>query len=291
MSTEIAYPYLRPPADSVSNVTWSILTPHFEGALRSELKGWDYATDLTIRVKFMTDVSKIARACQLGDGLQLTAVLNWFSSQTKLRGSSVRVPLITGANTVELQLDGGDLGGILVLTLEILLARVGQSESPLAPSKPGSRLWAFTARTVLEGDAARFPVELRDFKATGLRGTGALWALSWDNPDPGTPSSAAIRLLVNSKHPRREALLGPDSDTSIESMLELDIVRQLIDHACTTEFEEGTYPEGTLGAAIMERLRAVFPDLSLEDCRTMRRNDRHDFETQIQEAVGFLGQQ
>ena len=104
-------------------------------------------------------------------GRRIGALLEWKSSRTGLRGGSQPIVVRDGANELHLDLLGHELGGKLSLELVVVLLKAGGSPVGFAPRLPGSILWKEATAVTLEGDADRFPIELRSFKAGGVRGS------------------------------------------------------------------------------------------------------------------------
>jgi len=269
--------------------SWRIGTASYTGSLDGELPGWDFSSNLAVGVRLQADLAGARSDCGLPADSALAALIHWRSSRTNLRGGSPKVELVEGINELHLDLDGGELGGRLELEVRVVLDE-GQGDEPLAPTQPGSILWSERGSVDLEGQAERFPVELRDFRAAGLRGAGGAWVLHWDSTDPEWSASAAVRLWLNSRHPIVERLIEETPDPIALSVLKHDVTRQLIDVALDNEQLVGQeWGAGTLGAALVERVGAVFPGLSLDDCRALRRDRRDDFESALQAGTGLLG--
>lgn len=288
MTSSISYPYLRPNANRVTASEWRVASTGYAGPLVPDLPGWDYSTNLAVAVQLDVELLGILADCGIGGRSRLGGLISWRAEKTSLRGSSTVEVLGSGINTLGLDLLGAELGGRLELEARVvLLDPDGGGE--LSPRLVGSILWSEKRSIRLEGVADRFPIELRDFTKAGLRGAGGAWVLHWDCRDPEWSASACLRLWINSQHPVADVLTCDSPDPNVMSLLRHDLTRQLVEEAIENEeLTDSEWPPGSLGAALLERLRGVFPGLSLEDCRSMRRDRREDFESSIQAATSML---
>jgi hypothetical protein len=288
MKPALSYPYVRPAPERVSTGDWLIATPLGSGLLGEELAGWDYATNLLVSVSLKLDLSAVLSDCGLGSDSKLVGLIFWRSARTGLHGSSAAKRLVDGENCITLDLMGSELGGRLDLETRVVLIEA-QAGSVLSPRRAGSILWSQKRAVDLEGTADRFPVELRDFQKAGLRGPDGAWVLHWDSHNPDWSASSCVRLWMNSRHPVATILTGAKPDPRTMSVLRHDITHQLIDEALDNdELSESDWPAGSLGAVLLERVNAVFPGLSLNDCRALRRDRRDDFESAIQSATSIF---
>ena len=286
--------FLRPPADVITGVAWSICVGgnpvHGKSA-----KGWDYATPVDIVFRCETAVSELRRSVQLEPGSEVALVLRWHAAGgTGLRGAGQPCRVVEGLNEIHLHLDGHSLGGTLVLNAAlILLVRAPGDSLPLAPARPGSVLWSQRKKVVLEGGGPMFPVELISFKDAGLRGPNAGWCLRWDSQDYDQAAGACLRLQFNRDHERAAAAATDPQDPKNAAFIQAlrwDVARQMILVALDDEpgFNSLDWPERSLGAALTARVRTVFRGLSLDECRSLRRSNPEDFETSLQSAMGLF---
>lgn len=262
---------------------------HRERPLPAELEGWDFFTNLAIRVRLEASLNEARQDCGLDSSCVLNGLVRWRSSRTGLQGASESLPLVQGTNNLLLDLDSSELGGRLSLRVVVTSGKAIDGKNPLAPHRTGVILWEEFRSVVLEGEEERFPVELHDFKGEGLKGPGAAWVLHWDSTDPERSASAAVRLWLNTRHPALEKLIGAELDPVVLSVLKHDVTRQLIERALDTEeLADSEWSPGSLGAALIERVKAVFPGMSLDECRAMRRKSPDDYESRLQNASGLL---
>lgn len=294
---KISTSFLRPPPDLVSNVSWGIRAGG-KPVPGPSAKWWDYATPIDVAFRCFVDLSALLDSVSLGSlglgrGSVLHLVLKWHSTNTGLRGAGEPQVVEEGPAEAQLQLGGDSLGGVLLLEAAIILSSASGGHGQLAPTRPGSILWSKSKSLNLEGEGTRFPVQLVSFESAGLRGPNAAWCLRWDSTDYDQAAGACLRVLLNRDHPKAEAAAQePDDRENAGTMqvLRWDIARQMIAGALDDEagFETLDWPEGSLGAALAARIRTVFPDLSLDECRALRRTGPEDFETSLQTTMGLF---
>src|SRR5882724_5940545 len=265
---------------------WELNGEERPGAM---LKGWDYGTDVTASRRIKLDVPAARIASGLSANSTLRVAVLWstgagfearelgFSSRVQLSGDDPRVV------EVSLVIPGERLASAFALTTEIVLEARGTRSGQSSAIEIGSRLWSDDVTIALEGSGPRLPVVLVELdppdSAWSLRST-AEWLYS--HP------SAAIHVLVNR---RREdicrALLSrpPDEkDRLVRSALKFDIGRQMIERALDDQDfdDDAAFGPQTSGEAIRQRLRIVFPGLSIEEVRAFRSTERERYERQLQ---------
>ena len=285
--------FLRVPGEVVKEPTWTI---RVGGTLVDDkaAKGWDYATPVDVVFRCEATLSELHRSVQLAPGSEVALILRWHATGTGLRGTGEPRRIEGGSHEVCLHLDGDSLGGTLVLNaVLILLAPASGDSGPLAPTRPGSVLWSEPKKVILEGDGLRFPVELISFEGAGLRGPNAGWCLRWDSQDYDQAAGACLRLQFNRDHEGAAAAATNPQDprnAAFMQALRWDIARQMILAALDdeTHFDSLDWPERSLGAALVARIGTVFPGLSLDECRSLRRSNPEDFETSLQSAMGLF---
>lgn len=285
--------FLGVPEEVVKGPSWTICVG---GTLvdGKTAEGWDYATPVDVVFRCEAAPSELHSSVQLARGSEVALLLRWHATGTGLRGAGEPRRIEGGSQEVRLHLDGGSLGGTLVLNaVLILLAPATGDSGPLAPTRPGSVLWSEQKKVLLEGDGLRFPVELISFEDAGLRGPNAGWCLRWDSQDYDQAAGACLRLQFNRDHERAAAAATDPQDPKnavFMQALRWDIARQMILAALDDEtgFDSLDWPERSLGAALVARIGTVFPGLSLDECRSLRRSNPEDFETSLQSAMGLF---
>lgn len=290
MSSQVSLPYWTPAQNRIILSNWRISTPFGSGPLQEELRGWDFATNLAVAVQLDVDLNGALEDCGLSNSSELIGLIRWQSTRTGIRRSSSPMRLVDGTNELHLDLLGTEIGRKLLFEAAVVVQDPGNGSTGFAPTRPGSILWREKTSVLIEGDAERFPIELRSFKAAGITGADAAWALHWDSVDPNSSAGSAMRLWLNSDHPVAAKLTASEPDAAVLSVLKFDLTRQLIQQALEmNDLTDGQWPEGSLGASLLERIHAAFPGYSLDDCRTLQRDSREDFETAIQSVTAMLG--
>lgn len=290
----VVKPFLVPDPGRFKIEGWELSSPVL-GAVEGEtVEGWDLNTALSVTARLSADVAGALDDCQLGAGSSLAASLRWRSTRTGLRGVTAATTVSPGPNVLTTTLEPTQLGGTLVVEAIIHL---GDAVSPaeLAPTESAALLWSDRHSWLLEGEGPRFPVELVDFRRSGMRGSEAAWALHWYHKDLDAPVSSAVRLRLNRKHPAVRRMLNGERDdlqaAAAKSVLRRDLLRELVevvlgDDDFDTDSE--AWPEGSLGRSLAITMAGAFPGLSREDLRAMREYEPDDLESSIQEVTGFL---
>jgi hypothetical protein len=295
MARVVSPPYRRPAAGRIEADAWMIATGGDLSTQPDRLEHWDYFTQVRVSRKLKVDVAALLADCALSADARLGAVIQWQCSWTGLRGSS-RVIDIGGPRVeVDLVLEGERLGGSLRLDSRVILTHPGSSEAPLAPQRSGSVLWSDGVTVTLEGETARFPIQVVDFERAGIPGgTEGAWFLQWSPPDLEAPTLGSLRLLVNRANPLVARLVaeGPvvPELALLQSVLRHDIARQLIQGALDNpEFDRSAdYGADALGTALQGLIDSTFGADSLESLRGLRRTSPQDFEVRLQAASRIL---
>lgn len=289
-----AFPFLRPVADHVQLQRWLLQVDGIDQSLDDALPHWDPAMALQIAALVAIDPGGVAADCRLAPTDHLKLVLTWFSSGTGLRGcgTGIDLRLDSPATVVRLDvyIDGGLLADRLRLEPTLVLATAGQSTERQAPHRPGSRLWSEVRTVLLEGQAARFPIELRDFAAHSWLPARAGWYLEWDPEDLGQTVLGNVRLYVNTGNERvRNAVADPArGEQAILETLRYDLARSWILAALDNEdfvHNPDVYAEGTVGAVTRGLLHAIFPTVSIEGLHVYRRHSPARLDCDLQAAL------
>ena len=284
--------YLQPPSDVVSNCSWTI-TVGGRPVTGKVVEGWDYSTPIRVTFRCEIDLTALLGALSLGADARIALVLRWRATGTGLRGASEQRPVENSNTEVSLGLDSSVLGGALLLNAAMILTSAGPTPGPLAPTRPGSILWSEARKLELEGEGERFPVELISFRKAGIRGQRGAWSLRWDSDDLEQAVGSCLRIQMNGDNARsRAAALDPGNARNAEFMnvLRWDVTRQMINAALFDEerFRTLDWPERSLGSALAARIQTAFPNMTLEECRTLRRTRPQDFETSLHTATGLF---
>lgn len=261
------FPYLRP-APSRVGVDWQLHLDDGPRPLPDAHPYWDPATPVDIVARVTLDLPAIRRDCALDAAARLRLAVTWQSPGTGLRGCGQIVDLVADGETPPLELhlhiDGALVADRLRCAVRLVLGATGSEPGPLAPSRPGSLLWSDERILLLEGGAARFPVELVDFQTNlSIMAADAAWYLDWDPDDLHLLALGSVRLIVNASHPivRRAVTTAQpcDADRAIIDAIRYDVARTLIDGALGCEdFVAGPeqYEDGTVGAYARRLIRS-----------------------------------
>ena len=155
-------------------------------------------------------------------------------SGTKLRGSGGGVDFAykasSGRTALTAHIDGKLLADTLTLFVKLLFISAGTTQHQLVPKLSGSILLETPPHKIqLEGDGARFPIEVIDFTTTNFPHQAG-WYLSWDPDDLEQPLLGDVRLYINSRHPQIAAAVSdirPET-AGIREAIRLDLAQTLI---------------------------------------------------------------
>ncbi|OHV43330.1 hypothetical protein BCD48_28475 [Pseudofrankia sp. BMG5.36] len=290
--------FLTPEAGDIHGAGWHLTAVgHPAADDPSQLPEWDYFKDVAIHRTLEVDLPKVLAACRLPADARLEATISWHSSWTNLRGALPGIPITSRTTELELKLPGKQLGGRLTLDTRVLLRRPGVSQHPLAPSRPGTTLWADSTVVDLGNDAQRFPVVAVDFAHAGIAdGRGGAWALYIEDTDLAASATGAVRLYLNSAHPRIRQILDavdPSGDTELREIIFYDTARTLLAFAAEHEDldDESEHSAGTLGDLLVGLARVCFPERGVAGMRGLLRESPGEFATEIQASLRLLEHQ
>ena len=263
--------------------------------LPTMLPEWDPATDLGLYRDFELDTAAIAGDCRLEEGSTVRLGMTW-SSDARVRVAVEEhiVELDGESQPVRLSVSvpGDQVAGRLFLKTYLWVVDA-RPESSLSPVEEGDLIWFDQHTTLLESDAARFPVTVMDFDGAIGVDADAFWYLSWPTRRFEEPFGASLRLLINTKKPDFVAAVQTDSDSeaseAIRRHIFTDTARTLIDFGLgSDEFLEdhSEYPEGSVGRAIDELINVCWGDsYSPKTVRAMRNEKPQVFESHLQSRL------
>lgn len=288
-----AFPFVRPPTDVVRAGPWSRVAADGTEELPQELTDWDYDTVLAVSRPVQVDGLRARELSGLSPDAEVALSVRWSSSSSALRGRAWRreLPARDGLElTIDFELEGDELGGVLELTTVLVLLAPGADDGRAAARRPGSVLWSDQFSVLLQGDAVLFPLAVADFHELPYP-SKAGWYLDVGD-DLEAAALGSILLLANE---RRDvvvkALAGAgaptEADRRILSAVRTDVQRTLVERAIVSEdfAEDQEYPVGSLGALLGAVVRATFPSYSLEALRRERASEPALFTTRIQDAT------
>lgn len=286
-------PYLTPQPDRILVEQWMQQIGEHIVPLHQRLPSWDAGTDIHIRSEVFVNVEGIYQDCRLERDARLRLVLLWQSSGTKLRGSGGKVDFShtrsSGTVALKAHIDGKLLADKLSLFIKLLFIDPGSTQHRLVPHTPGSILLESPSYKVqIEGDGARFPIEVIDFSTTHFP-HNAGWFLSWEPEDLDQPLLGDVRLYINSRHPQIASAISdlqPETE-GIREAVRLDLAQTLIRGALANEAfvqNPDRYAPGTIGAAVRAMIRLYFEGYQLDSIRTLVHSP-HLFSAYLQEKI------
>lgn len=268
-----------PPEDAIRLIDYSVLLDGQPlGGSEDQTTSISWSPQSTVALSFELDVDLEAVLLKTGfkvevDPPKLGAAINWKSTRTGLHGAVGFTELTDGINSIEASLGGSELGGVLQLKLAVILLDSSPANiDPLAPSKPGSRLWEASLKVQLEGDGSQFPTSAFDFKEVGYDHPDAMWRLNISDAIENHISST-VRLNLNTGHPRvAEYVTEPSSEKNEEfhRFLRMDITKQLLIFALQSDTEQlriNADEDGTLASTLLEIHNTYFPTSSIESTK------------------------
>jgi hypothetical protein len=295
-----AFPFRRPAPEHISADDWQITggsdIPEF-------LPHWEPASSISVHRSLKIKPAGIKTDCLLDRTAVIRVAAVWHSPGTSLRGAGDRVDLAVSDPTAEITLklnmkmDGVLLAGQVKLETHIILLDPGKEQLILSPSRPGSLLWHDEDVIILEGNAARFPVELVDFKELGWLPEKAAWYLDWNSEDLHQMALGGLRLFVNTRHEQvKLAITSTTPDPSaqlISSAIRFDIGRMMIVGALQNDdfvknSDSYDKEEGSIGLAIKRLLQTVFPNEAFSALCHRCTNEPFKFECELQGKLGLF---
>lgn len=290
-------PYLTPRDDRITVEQWTQQVDGHLIQLEQRLPGWDPGSDIYVRSEVSVDVEGIYRDCRLEGNAELRLVLLWESPGTKLRGSGSKTDFSHATDRMTALLtahiDGKLLADRLHLYVKLLFVNPGSTHHGLLPRVAGSILLDLPPYEVqLEGDGARFPIEIIDFRSASLP-HNAGWFLSWEPDDLEQPLLRDVRLYINSQHSQIVSAIRdmrPEAN-NIREALRLDVAQTLVRGVLDNEdFSQNPdrYASGTIGAAVRAMVRLYFEGYQVDGMRTLLRSP-HWFSAHLQDKIKIFG--
>lgn len=267
-------PYLTPSSERFTVGDWVLITDESSEPLTDLFPIWEPAVSIRAFVPIKADILGILEDCNLGLDAHLRLGAVWSSSGTVLRGRGdlIDLNLSDGVEEMKLgvQVEGIKLAKSIDVSLQLILTVPSSQSKPFAPKIPGSILWQSEPRRVLlEGEGARFPVEVMDFSQSySPYPDDAAWVLHWDPSDLHQTILGDVRLYFNTKHERviRAVSNNKPEDFDLREAIRFDVARSLIYGALDNdEFVENPdgFEDGSVGSAVRNMLHLYFPNMTI----------------------------
>jgi hypothetical protein len=293
-------PYLIPHPERVKLGEWHLVLNDASQPLNETLPEWDAAMPIHAATTAEVDTEGVLADCGLAADAVLRLAAVWSSPGTGLRGCGSFVDLgeksLGGPQTLELKVDGAKLADRIILEVALVLVSAGSSKERLAPKLPGSLLWRQGKSLLLEGETARFPMEVTNFAESSWLPENAAWFLDWKPDDFEQAVLGTVRLYINAGHERvKLAVSGRnESDHAIREVIRFEVARTLILTALADEefvSNPDRYPDGTVGAAVSRLFRILFPTESLKSLQQSCQQYPNFFECRLQHNLRLFGEE
>lgn len=289
-------PFLKANPDSVEASPWRIIQGEEDRFVGDALPQWDPGTDLKLLREVDVDATRIRSECGLPEDCALRVSTSWHCEGTTLRGRGGLATIRDAGRevTLEMELEGRNLSGKLVLRTAVVLAR-RLDPAPLRARRPGSVLWEDEQEVLLEGEGSRFPTEVVSFKQSdNSYPSNAAWVLDWDREDLELPVLGGLRLYLNSDHPQVARMLENPRDPSslvFLSAVHHDVGRQLIRGAVLVDefVEREGYPKNSIGHVIQRLIKVRFRGESPLVLRNRLQQNPENFDALLQDRLHAFG--
>lgn len=246
------------------------------------MKNWDNSSTIRLRRQFQInpdiasldlgiekDELRLSLGVRIGTGSGRLPMLIVHRESHEFEHSDQRIDL-------EIEVPGDGLSIVLDLVAEVTLAISVSNSAELSPARIGDRLWQDRQRIRLEGEEARFPIEVADFSILfkNLSAVSAPWYIHWSPTDWSRDFHGAIRVFLNCAYPELiERIVA--QDTVILQALLADVMSQvcerLVNEEDAVELIEPLEP-GSLGAQAMNWLNRAWPNYDIGSIRSILEN-------------------
>lgn len=283
MNSRIAFPFLRLSESAVESSSWFVALNRDDWLAAGDfLKDWDNSSTIRLRREFQLnpdiasldlEINKdellLSLGVRIGTGPGRLPMLIVHRENREFVPPDQRICL-------ELELSGDNLSSVLDIVVEITLAASVSKPGELSPARMGDRLWQDRQRIRLEGEEARFPIEIADLRTLlgDVTAESAPWYLHWSPSDWSRDFHGAIRLFLNLERPeivdRIEA-----HDTAILQTLLADVMSQICERLVNEQEADeliGGFEPGSLGAQAVSWLNHAWPDRDLGFIRSVLEN-------------------
>ncbi|MGA5046329.1 hypothetical protein [Streptomyces arboris] len=270
-----------------------MVTPDGDIAVPDALPDWDYRMDLHLRRLVRVDLDRARKESGLTADAPLLLSAVWTATGSGLSGPAQHLRLPHEGVvpvTIDCELRGADLGGLLLLDTAVVLAERRPDARPSSPRRAGSILWSDRRALRLQGDAPQFPMAVIDFGLTSFPDDAA-----WHLQISGSLESStmgALLLLINERNTItatafENAGKPRQIDRLVLSAVYADAARLMVEHALIHEdfSEESDFPDDSLGATMLSLFDRLFPDQPITDIRLRQRQSPSLFASDLQAAV------
>ncbi|WP_219819997.1 hypothetical protein [Streptomyces sp. SM1] len=291
--TRRVLPYRVPTDDVLVVEPWRLVVEDGEVPLPEALPDWDYQMNLRVRRTVHVDQDRARRESGLPPDAALMLSAAWTATGSNLSGPAQQIRL-SGAEESPIEFDfrlrSTDLGGLLLLDTALLLAERWTDARPSSPRTAGSVLWSDRRAVRLQGDAPQFPMAVIDFARTSFPDNAA-----WHLQISGGLESAtmgSLLLLVNEQNTVtttafQKAAKSSTLDRIVLSAVYADAARVMVEHALSHDDfnDDADFPEGSLGATLLNLVDQLFPGQSITDIRLRQRQSPALFASDLQASV------
>lgn len=259
------------------------------------ITGWDYSTPMAFELQPSVDEDLFLESTGLASlhECEIVAICECATTGYRFEARRSLADLTIGADKVlSVEPPLGTLAHKVSLSASIVLAHSTLQDADDIACRRGARLAGSSRHNVtLEGSGARFPTEAVRFSTLGF--PNALWSLNCDFHDAEEPLTSSVRLMINTEHPRSDALLDPSHPEHrlLSSALEVDIVRRMVRAAAVEEAQfrgNRPWPEGSTGEAL-ENMSELYFGKTIHELVTLRRVDPEAYERTLQARMNFFG--
>ncbi len=243
---------------------------------RTCLPNWDPAVPLQASINVDINGKRILEDCGLTPDAEISIAAIWSCEGTMLRGVGSKIKISYETNVKEydlrVEIEGLKLSKWVDLSVHLVLISPNIVKRPFAAKYTGSILFQSSPfRVYLQGEGARFPIEVIDFGNTQYP-NDAGWAIFWDPFNLHQTALGDLRLYINSRHERvrNAASENRSEDYDLRESIRFDIARLLIQGALNNDdFVENPdqYEPDSIGAVIRNMLQNYFPQVSTPDLR------------------------
>jgi len=269
-------PYLIPSLENINIGSWQIYKDGNLCSLESTMPNWDPAVSIEAIINARINGLRVFEECGLSSDAVLSVSAIWSCEGTMLRGIGSKKIISFESSVKEYDLRV-DIEGLLLskwveLSVQLVLVKPSNIDKPFTAKYPGTILFKSSPfRVYLEGDGARFPIEVIDFENTQYP-NDAGWALFWDPYNLHQTVLGDLRLYINSRHERVRCAVSENrpEDHDLRESIRYEIAKSLVQGALSNDdFVENPdqYEPNSIGAVVRNMLQNYFPQISLADLR------------------------